>query len=92
MVAAIHKIAQGDLVKGAVPFEDDMDRGHHCAKFSISICAASVFLEILLVFVCRLYWTSTRTSPPPHCCSCPTLACGKELVFLRSCCAVSDLL
>jgi hypothetical protein len=37
MLAAIHTIVQGDLVKGVVPFEDDMDGGHHCAKFSISL-------------------------------------------------------
>jgi hypothetical protein len=35
MVAAIHRTVQGDLVKGVVPFEDDMGRGHHCAKFTI---------------------------------------------------------
>jgi len=64
MVAAIHKIVQGDLlVKGVVPFEDDLDRGHHCAEFSISL---SVLHQLSWKFCSYLYLVFIGLLPEHH--------------------------
>jgi len=63
MVAAFHKIVQGDLVKGVVPFEDDMGRGHHCAKFSISL---SVLHKLSWKFCSYLYLVFIGLLPEHH--------------------------
>jgi len=63
MLAAIHTIVQGDLVKGVVPFEDDMDGGHHCAKFSISL---SVLHQLYWIFCLYLYLVFIRLLPEHH--------------------------
>jgi hypothetical protein len=64
MVAAIHKIVQGDiLVKGVLSFEDDKIRGRHCVMFSISI---SVLHQVSWKFCLYLYSVFIGLLPEYH--------------------------